>query len=169
VQLLRLPVPEFITRCLKTPGVTLEQATAFQAKFWRLHIDSQRNKPKASQKEASSETEKDSAENKGLSSRDPRPEMAGVPFKERLRPGMVVSWNPADDTPGFYRLPGRNLIMILSPDGEESYRCAVTVPAIMPGAFEIYLWQQVVASVDTMEAEVLLEYDVGTRYYYENV
>jgi len=39
----------------------------------------------------------------------------------------------------------------------------------MPGAFEIYLWQQVVASVDTMEAEVLLEYDVGTRYYYENV
>ncbi|GKT98948.1 diatom spindle kinesin 1 [Fusarium langsethiae] len=168
-QLLRLPVPEFITRCLKTPGVTLEQATAFQSKFWRLHIDSQRIEPEASQKKASPETEKDSAEDKGLSSRDPRPEMAGVPFKERLRPGMVVSWNPADDTPGFYRLPGRNLVMVLSPEGEESYRCAVTVPAIMPGAFEIYLWQQVVVSVDAMEAEVLLEYDVGTRYYYENV
>ncbi|RFN55376.1 diatom spindle kinesin 1 [Fusarium flagelliforme] len=169
LQLLRLPVPEFITRCLKTPSVTLEQATAFQAKFWRLHIDSQRNKPKAYQKETNAETENDGAENKGLSSRDPRPEMANVPFKERLRPGMVVSWNPADDTPGFYRLPGRNLVMILSSEGEESYRCAVTVPAIMPGAFEIYLWQQVVASADTMEAEVLLEYDVGTRYYYENV
>ena len=95
--------------------------------------------------------------------------MANIPFKERLRPGMVVSWNPSDDTPGFYRLPGRNLAMILSPEGEETYRCAVAVPAIMPGAFEVYLWQQVVASVDTMEAEVLLEYDVGTRYYYENV
>ena len=128
-----------------------------------------RNKPKTYQKEASTETEKDGIENKGLSSRDPRPEMANVPFKERLRPGMVVSWNPADDTPGFYRLPGRNLVMILSPEGEETYRCAVAVPAIMPGAFEIYLWQQVVASVNTMEAEVLLEYDVGTRYYYENV
>ncbi|KAM0505750.1 hypothetical protein ACHAP8_001982 [Fusarium lateritium] len=169
VQLLRLPVPEFITRCLKTPGVTLEQATAFQAKFWRLHIDSQRSKPNASQKKASLETEKDSPESKGLSSSDPRLEMVGVPFKDRLRPGMVVSWNPADDTPGFYRLPGRNLVMILSPEGEGSFRCAVTVPAIMPGAFEIYLWQQVVASVDSMQTEVLLEYDVGTRYYYENV
>jgi kinesin family protein 2/24 len=172
VQLLRLPVPEFITRCLKTPDVTLEQATAFQAKFWRLHIDSQRaanNKSKAAHKEVQLGAETDEAEKQGLSSRDPRPEMAEVPFKERLRSGMVVSWNPADDTPGFYRLPGRNLIMILSPEDEGGYRCAVTVPAIMPGAFEIYLWQQVVALVDTMEVEVLLEYDPGTRYYYENV
>ncbi|KAF5548715.1 diatom spindle kinesin 1 [Fusarium mexicanum] len=169
-QLLRLPVPEFITRCLKTPGATLEQATAFQAKFWRLHIDSQRaanNKPKATQKDVKSE--KEEAGKQGLSSQDPRPEMANVPFKERLRPGMVVSWNPSDDTPGFYRLPGRNLVMILSPEGEGTFRCAVTVPAIMSGAFEIYIWQQVVAQADTMEAEVLLEYDPGTRYYYENV
>ncbi|KAG5790966.1 hypothetical protein H9Q69_009983 [Fusarium xylarioides] len=170
IQLLRLPAPEFITRCLKTPGVTLEQATAFQAKFWRLHIDSQRaanNKPKATQKDA--KPEKEEAGKQGLSSQDPRHEMADVPFKERLRPGMVVSWNPSDDTLGFYRLPGRNLVMILSPEGEGTFRCAVAVPAIMPGAFEIYLWQQVVAQVDTMEAEILLEYDSGTRYYYENV
>ncbi|KAF5660397.1 diatom spindle kinesin 1 [Fusarium heterosporum] len=170
-QLLRLPIPEFITRCLKTPDVTLEQATAFQAKFWRLHIDSQRaaNKAKSNQKEVEPGPETDEAEKQGFSSRDPRPEMASIPFRERLRPGMVVSWNPADDTPGFYRLPGRNLIMILSPESEGRYRCAVAVPAIMPGAFEIYLWRQVVALVDTMEAEVLLEYEPGTRYYYENV
>ncbi|KAF4336817.1 diatom spindle kinesin 1 [Fusarium beomiforme] len=170
IQLLRLPAPEFITRCLKTPGVTLEQATAFQAKIWRLHIDSQRaanNKPKMNHKEVKSE--KEGAGKQGLSSQDPRPEMADIPFKERLRPGMVVSWNPSDDTSGFYRLPGRNLIMILCPEAEGTYRCAVTVPAIMPGAFEIYLWQQVVAPIDTLEAEVLLEYDPGTRYYYENV
>ncbi|KAF5025969.1 hypothetical protein F66182_1937 [Fusarium sp. NRRL 66182] len=172
LQLLRLPVPEFITRCLKTPDVTLEQATAFQSKFWRLHIDSQRaanSKPKASQKGAKAETEADGFEKHGLSSRDPRPEMADVFFKERLRSGMVVSWNPPDDTPGFHRLPGRNLIMILSPESEGNYRCAVTVPAIMPGAFEIYLWLQVVATADVMETEVLLEYDVGTRYYFETL
>ncbi|KAJ4255435.1 hypothetical protein NW762_009430 [Fusarium torreyae] len=172
IQLLRLPVPEFITRCLKTPDVTLEQATAFQAKFWRLHIDSQRTsntKAKSNQKEAKTETEADGPEKHGLSSRDPRPEMADIPFKERLRPGMVVSWNPADDTPGFYRLPGRNLVTILSPEDQGNYRCAVVVPAIMPGAFEIYLWRQVVAPVDVMEAEVFLDYDAGTRYYYENV
>ncbi|KAF4990720.1 hypothetical protein FGRMN_8305 [Fusarium graminum] len=171
VQLLRLPIPEFITRCLRTPDVTLEQATAFQAKFWRLHVDSQRiaNKAKSHQKEVEPGPETHEAERQGFSSRDPRTDMASIPFRERLRPGMVVSWNPADDTPGFYRLPGRNLIMILSHESEGSYRCAVTVPAIMPGAFEIYLWRQVVALVDTMEAEVLLEYEPGTRYYYENV
>ncbi|KAM0196954.1 hypothetical protein ACHAPA_006131 [Fusarium lateritium] len=172
VQLLRLPVPEFITRCLKTPDVTLEQATAFQGKFWRLHIDSQRasnNKSTTSQKVAQPATESDEPEKEGLSSRDLRPEMAEVPFKERLRPGMVVSWKPADDTPGFWPLPGRNLIMLLSPEGEGGYRCAITVPAIMSGAFEIYLWHQVVAPVDTMQTEVLLEYDAGTRYYYENI
>ncbi|KAF4450841.1 hypothetical protein F53441_6064 [Fusarium austroafricanum] len=170
IQLLRLPVPEFISRCLKTPGVTLEQATAFQAKFWRLHIDSQRavnNKSKTSQRGAKPET--DDAESHGLSSQDPRPEMADVPFKERLRPGMVVSWNPPQDAPGFYHLPGRNLLTILSPEAEGSYRCAATLPAIMPGAFEIHLWQQIVASADTIKTEVLLEYDPATRYYYENV
>ncbi|KAJ3531461.1 hypothetical protein NM208_g8867 [Fusarium decemcellulare] len=174
-QLLRLPVPEFITRCLKTPDVSMEQATALQSKFWRLHVDSQRSsniKRKTGDKDTEAKADSDGPDKAGLSSRDPRPEMAQVPFKERIRPGMVVSWNPADDTPGFYRLPGRNLVMILSPETgvrESSYRCAVVVPAIMPGAFEMYLWQQVVATTDVMEGEVLLEYDVGTRYYYETV
>ncbi|KAJ4250723.1 hypothetical protein NW757_006924 [Fusarium falciforme] len=171
-QLLRLPVPEFITRCLKTPDVTMEQATAFQSKFWRLHVDSQRPtnvKPKAEQKDTNSEAPSDKPGQHGLSSRDPRPEMSQVPFKERIRPGMVVSWNPPDGTPGFYRLPGRNLVTILSPEDETSYRCASVVPGVIPGAFEVYLWQQVVAKVEHMETEVLLEYDVATRYYYETL
>jgi hypothetical protein len=29
------------------------------------------------------------------------------------------------------------------------------------------VWQQFVAAVDRMLAEVVIEYDVGTRYYYE--
>ncbi|KAI8659679.1 Kinesin motor domain-containing protein [Fusarium sp. Ph1] len=171
-QLLRLPVPEFITRCLKTPDVTMEQATAFQSKFWRLHVDSQRPtnvKPKAEQKDTNTDAPSDKPGQHGLSSRDPRPEMSQVPFKERIRPGMVVSWNPPDDTPGFYRLPGRNLVTVLSPEDETRYRCASVVPGVMPGAFEVYLWQQVVVKVEHMEAEVLLEYDVATRYYYETL
>ncbi|KAF3360961.1 hypothetical protein VdG1_00970 [Verticillium dahliae VDG1] len=36
-QLLRLLAAEFLTRCLRSPGVTDDQARAFQAKFWRLH------------------------------------------------------------------------------------------------------------------------------------
>ncbi|KAJ4187176.1 hypothetical protein NW767_006381 [Fusarium falciforme] len=147
-QLLRLPVPEFITRCLKTPDVTMEQATAFQSKFWRLHT---------------------SLVSTAFPVEIRDPEMSQVPFKERIRPGMVVSWNPPDGTPGFYRLPGRNLVTILSPEDETSYRCASVVPGVMPGAFEVYLWQQVVAKVEHMETEVLLEYDVATRYYYETL
>lgn len=150
----------------------MEQATAFQSKFWRLHVDSQRPtnvKPKAEQKDTDGEAPSDKPDQHGLSSRDPRPEMSQIPFKERIRPGMVVSWNPPDDTEGFYRLPGRNLVTILSVEDETSYRCASVVPGVMPGAFEVYLWQQVVAKVEHMEAEVLLEYDVATRYYYETL
>lgn len=172
-QLIRLPVPEFLKRCLKTPQVTQEQAVAFQAKFWRLHIDSQRSgniKPKA----ASSANDAEHPEKIGLSSKETRREFAGLDFKQRIRPGMAVSWNPSDDNiEGYYRLPGRNIVLVLSleksREGEGSYRCAAVVPAIMPGAFEVYLWQQVVVPVETMEAEVLLEYDVGTRYYYETL
>ncbi|KAL4926206.1 P-loop containing nucleoside triphosphate hydrolase protein [Aspergillus undulatus] len=42
-QLLRLPVDEFVKRCLNTPDVTEEQAKAFHAKLWALHVKSQRN------------------------------------------------------------------------------------------------------------------------------
>ncbi|KAH6891527.1 P-loop containing nucleoside triphosphate hydrolase protein [Thelonectria olida] len=181
-QLLRLPVPEFLMRCLKTPGVTQEQATAFQAKFWRLHVDSSGSgstKPSTTSKSNTTASQVSAEEeHKGLSSHDARPDAANIPFKERIRPGMIVSWNPPDDTPGHYRLPGRNLVMVMAPerssDQDQSgdgvtYRCSVVVPAVMPGAFEVYLWQQVLVPTSTIEAEVLLEYDVATRYYYETV
>ncbi|KAJ5729754.1 P-loop containing nucleoside triphosphate hydrolase protein [Penicillium malachiteum] len=41
-QLLRLPAEEFVQRCLKSDGVTKDQADAFHAKLWKLHIDSRR-------------------------------------------------------------------------------------------------------------------------------
>ncbi|KAM0276618.1 hypothetical protein ACHAQH_006575 [Verticillium albo-atrum] len=162
-QLLRLPVPEFLTRCLRSPGVTEDQARAFQAKFWRLHVDSQR-----ASATAPAEKPNDAAPEKtGMSSVDPRPEMAGVPFKERMRPGLVVAFDPPADMP--MRLPGRNLAVVLGAEGEGRYNCARVTPGFMPNAFEVGLWRQVVVPVERMEAEVLLEYDVATRYYYETL
>ncbi|KAM0434137.1 hypothetical protein ACHAPT_004082 [Fusarium lateritium] len=155
--LLRFSASKFITRCLKTPHTTMEQATAFYAKFWRLHADSHgTRRPKIQQE--------------GYCSKDTRPEMAEVPFKERIRPGMVVNWNPPDDnTLGFNRLPGRNLVVVLAPEDEVSYRCASVVPGEGNDTFTVMLWQQVVAKVQHMEAEVLLEYDTGSRYFWETL
>jgi kinesin family member 2/24 len=99
-QLLRLPAAEIESRCLKTPGVSVEQAKAFRSKLWQIHIDSQRvgdtlNTPAPNPSES---TEPDAILSRlglasRLSSRDMDPTATAVPFKERIRPGMVVSWN----------------------------------------------------------------------------
>ncbi|EGY16470.1 hypothetical protein VD0002_g519 [Verticillium dahliae] len=164
-QLLRLVAAEFLTRCLRSPGVTDEQARAFQAKFWRLHVDSQRATATPVDAKAAAAPEKT-----GLSSADPRPDMAGVPFTERIRPGLVVAFDPPADMP--MPLPGRNLAVVLGADGARAqgrYTCARVTPGFMPNAFEVCLWRQVVVPVERMVAEVLLEYDVATRYYYETL
>ncbi|OQE43574.1 hypothetical protein PENCOP_c003G04324 [Penicillium coprophilum] len=41
-QLLAIPLNKFVARCLRTQGVTDNQAKAFHAKLWCLHIDSTR-------------------------------------------------------------------------------------------------------------------------------
>jgi kinesin family protein 2/24 len=106
------------------------------------------------------------------SSRDARPEMAGVPFKERIRPGMVVSWEPPSDAPAYIRGAGRCICVVLAKEeasAETAYRCALVNPGLMPGAFEVNMWRQWVVKMDQMTAEVLLDYDAATRYYYESV
>ncbi|KAL0940302.1 kinesin motor domain containing protein [Colletotrichum truncatum] len=188
-QLLRLPTPEFLTRCLKSPGVTEDQARAFEAKFWRLHIDSQ----KASSKTVEPKTEEEPqskavatmSRNQLLaSSIDLDPNAAQVPFKERIRPGMVVRWNPPAGFSGT--LPGLNMVAILCPqsaagthardlDGNlvlragsepegKKYLCAMVLPGFMADSYELSMWRQVVVDVEQMEAEVFLEYDSATRY-----
>ena len=121
------------------------------------------------------------------SSRDPDAKAIAFSFKERIRPGMAVSWTPP---PGFpMSLPGMNMVLILSPasavgedvrdafgkkikpeEGDEAaqgkYLCAMVTPAVMAEAYDVHLWRQVVVNVDSMDAEVILEYDVATRYYY---
>ncbi|KAK4675091.1 hypothetical protein QC764_501450 [Podospora pseudoanserina] len=98
-QLLRLPVGEFVERCLKTPGVTMEQATTFQSKFWQLHVDnlrsqssSQHSKEKPEVKLTRMERLYSSADIEGP------PHARDVPFKERIRPGMVVSYRSVGKT-----------------------------------------------------------------------
>lgn len=40
---------------------------------------------------------------------------------------------------------------------------------MLPGSFGISPWRQVVVRVEEMEAEVLMEWDEATRYYYMTV
>lgn len=199
-QLLRLPAPEFEARSMKSPGVTTEQARAFRSKLWQLHVDSQRASQQDETISAAESTQPDSilghltmAERS--SSRELDPKLSTLPFKERIRPGMVVSWTPPPNYP--LALPGGlNLIMVLCPAGSaghaaksvfgsqvsstsggqvetmnvdgksERYLCALIMPGFMSETYEINLWRQVVVDAGAMNAEVCLEYDSATRYYY---
>ncbi|KAK2004332.1 P-loop containing nucleoside triphosphate hydrolase protein, partial [Colletotrichum falcatum] len=193
--LLRLPTPEFLTRCLKTPGVSSDQARAFQAKLWRLHVDSQKSGTKPPEVKIPGDSPAEGAGRKSAvdqqvlsSSADPDPKAAETPFKERIRPGMVVRWSPP---PTFsLGIDGMNMAVVLSPrsavrpnvrdvsgelindaskgEGDE-YLCAMVLPGFMADSYELSMWRQVVVDVDQMEAEVLLEYDAATRYYYMTV
>ena len=62
---------------------------------------------------------------------------------------------------------------VVNPGGEgaegEAYLCAYVAPALLPGSFGISLWRQGVVRVADMEAEVLMEWDEATRYYYMTV
>ncbi|KAK0114313.1 hypothetical protein ONS95_013807 [Cadophora gregata] len=89
IQICRLPKGEFVTRCLKTPGVTEEQARAFYDKFWRLHIDSRKvlsstsNKTKGVQAKVPDIQTQKSEDGSGK-------DTASVPFQQRLCPGMFI-------------------------------------------------------------------------------
>lgn len=200
-QLLRLPVVDFERRCLKTPGVSTQQAKAFRSKLWQMHVDSQRSDDKSNTPQLNSKgsTESDTMLSRlGLSnassSRDANPTATEIPFKERIRPSMVVSWN---DPPGHNSkidIPGGiKLATVLCPveavqetvkggfehaldfTGSDTktngprYLCALITPGQTADAYELNLWRQIIIDVSMMESEVILEYDTGTRYYYMSV
>ncbi|KAL2820959.1 P-loop containing nucleoside triphosphate hydrolase protein [Aspergillus cavernicola] len=182
LQLLRLPLENFVQRCLKSPDATEEQAKALHAKLWAMHVKSQRP--------SSSKAETDLLSEKFSSSREQSADRASLPFKDRIRPGMVIRWVPPEGFP--LRLPEQNnLALVLTPrqgtatttttlcrDGfkdvenagdqskEDRYLCAMVFPGALANAYEVNLWRQVLIHVDMMEAEVVLEYDNATRYYY---
>lgn len=198
--LLRLPVPEFLSRCLKSPGVSPEQAQAFQTKFWKLHVDSQRGSSGAAGASADHPVEEPAAAaaapRQALldSSADPDPDAASIPFQQRIRPGSVFRWKAPREYASF-AAGGKSLAMVLCPThavnasvrdamgvqvnpggcvepegrGEEAYLCAVVTPSLLPGSYEVSLWRQVVVTLEQMEAEVILEWDSASRYYYMTV
>lgn len=185
---------------MKTPGVSTEQAKAFRSKLWQLHIDSQRASQQGQDIPATESFEPDTilghltmAERS--SSREPDPKMANLPFKERIRPEMVVSWTPPADF--ALGLPsGLDLVMVLCPShaaghaaknvfgsrvdsagvdqgktmssegGSKQYLCALIMPGLMSETYEVNLWRQVVVDTRAMNAGVCLEYDSAMRYYY---
>ncbi|TEA22536.1 Diatom spindle kinesin-1 [Colletotrichum sidae] len=188
-QLLRLPTAEFLARCLKSSEISSDQARAFQAKLWRLHVDSQKAAATRSMISNGEQPQQKTRSRQELlsSSIDPDEKANSIPFKERIRPGMVVRWNPP---PAFsMRLQGLNMVLVMCPqanaglsardlsgnpvlgrraddNSQGKYLCAMVVPGLMTDSYELSPWRQVVVDVDQMEAEVLLEYDAATRYYH---
>lgn len=195
-QLLKLPETTFEQRCMNTPGVTVEQAKSFRSKLWQMHIDSQHAAEPAVPTSALEDTGPDTILGhlnlaSQVSSRDPDQDLLSVPFKDRLRPGMVVKCNLKRWVP---MLGESGMVVILCPASavgshvkdfegksvslggstdrkaegatEEQFLCAIINPGIMQGAYEISLWRQTCVSIAEMDAEVILEYDAATRYYY---
>lgn len=187
-----------------TPGVTPEQARAMHAKLWQMHVDSQRtggsSTPIMSNSGDSTELKHGQSQtgSKRSSSRPVDPSAARVPFKDRIRSGMVVSWSEVPSRPNANTSADLNLAIVLCPadsntcNGAEvpktavnpqsaeraktgprksrsQYLCARVVPGSSAGAYEVSLWEQVILDVDMMQKEVILEYDAGTRYYYISV
>ncbi|KAK1757109.1 hypothetical protein QBC47DRAFT_342142 [Echria macrotheca] len=200
-QLLRLPVPEFLTRCLRSSDATEEQAQAFHTKLWKLHVDSQRataatapSTTKSAFTPSSSTAAADpemSRLERLASSADPEPDSSAIPFRDRIRPGMVIAYRP--DTVPFQgaQFGARNYAMVMAPavslgdrvcdirgnrvntqqtsDDKPKYLCAIFTPGLMTGSFTLHVWHQVVIGVDEMEDEALMEFDYATRYFYLTV
>ncbi|OBT44863.1 hypothetical protein VE00_05013 [Pseudogymnoascus sp. WSF 3629] len=163
-QLCKLPKGEFVARCLKSADISPEHARAFYDKMWRLHIDS-RSARNAASEAAPAVLPGDAPATK-----------SDVPFQERLRPGMVVRIKPGF---GGYT----KYYMILSPDGafekdaqsreeimaKKIYICAPVVDAVMADAYNLAMEMPKQVTVDAMEAEVLMEWDSPTRYWFMTI
>jgi kinesin family protein 2/24 len=175
-----MPEPEFLERCMKTSGVGHQQANAFYKKLWRMHVDSHKQNNRPGQQATHDVLRTSSAVPSEVSS---------IPFKERIRPGMVVTYNPHRDT-GMKV----NMAMVHCPDwaietevkdahgkaitrgdiGRRRYLCSMVSPATlkmndpaaMKDAYDVSIWTQFVIDVEDMEAEMILEYDEASRYYY---
>jgi kinesin family member 2/24 len=48
----------------------------------------------------------------------------------------------------------------------KAWLCAKASPGLLPGSYEVHLWQHVVLDASMMIDEVILEYDTNTRYYH---
>lgn len=159
-----------------------------QSKFWGLHVDSQKGlatRTKTTGTKPTGANPEIARMAKLSASADPdRPE---VPFKERIRPGMVVRFEPKREYhansgeaksyamvmsdlvglgAGVRDMKGREVVAAEGEDKGKRFLCAVVGKAPPPGAYNVHLWMQAEVAVEEMMEEVLLEYDEATRYYY---
>ena len=157
IQLCKLPEEEFIKRCLQTDGVTTEHARAFFQKLWRIRIDirAQTSQPTEPTQNANAN---------GIEKAPPK-----LPFKERIEPGMVVRVRPE-----VWAFNGTDKVMVLSPaeakdfegGDERSYICAAVAPGLVPTSYELHVANKKTFKAGDFEVEVLMEYDMATRYYF---
>ena len=92
--LLRLTAAEFDSRCMKAFKVTIEQSRALRARLWRMHIDSKHVDDTLDGPATKPQPPLSKLDHVGkTSSRDMDPKSKTMHFKERIRPGMVVSWS----------------------------------------------------------------------------
>ena len=167
MQLCKLPKGEFVSRCVKSPDTSAEQARLFYDKLWRLHIDSRNLTNHEFQSKPDSDTDKKK-----------QTAVPAIPFKDRLRPGMFVRLK------NRYSPSNERTVMILSNDvwseklglrvekdslPEDRYLCAEVNGGLIPDSYVLSVDRQYVHSVDEMSDEVLLEYDAASRYYFVNL
>ncbi|KAH7379751.1 diatom spindle kinesin 1 [Cadophora sp. MPI-SDFR-AT-0126] len=186
IQICRLPKGEFVSRSLKTPGVTEQQARAFYDKLWCLHIDSRRainsNTANAKKKQAKKPGEELQAK-----------KAAVLPFQQRLRPGMFIERKTSSQylskfmimcPVGAFPTPSQtqnaaqsqqdknpNPKPSIAPTGIElkdgrKFICALVLPSPMGDAYELDVTRQYEVAVDEMEREFEMEYDASSRCYY---
>lgn len=76
------------------------------------------------------------------------------------------------------KMESGDFVMIMSPCSSEDFNnagdhtqfvCVQIGPSVMAGAYELHVVKQIMYSVKDMAAEVLMEYDFATRYYYMNL
>ncbi|KAG4413928.1 hypothetical protein IFR04_012943 [Cadophora malorum] len=188
IQICRLPKGEFVSRCLKTPGVTEQQARAFYDKLWRLHIDSRKALN-------STATKSKGALGKATDSQGNVVEGEGekcstkLPFQQRLRQGMFIERKMSSQylskfmimcPVGAFPTPissststsqGSNPKTSIAPTGIElkdgrKFICALVLPSPMGDAYELDVTRQYEVAVDEMEREFEMEYDASSRCYY---
>ncbi|KAI5455967.1 P-loop containing nucleoside triphosphate hydrolase protein [Mariannaea sp. PMI_226] len=179
-QLLRLSISQFVDRCLMTPGVTPQQAGAFQSKLWLMHVDANdsRHKKKNNNNKtlenpsSSSSLEEVSGNESGISqevsSQEPSQLLRCLDFKQRIRPGMAVQWD-ASQFP--LAQPGMNIAVVLSDERGTRYLCALMTPihTMVNSGYDLQLWKQVVVNVCDMMGEVIMVYDAEARHYFIQV
>lgn len=157
IQTIKMDDMEFVQRCMKTKGVSKEYAQALRSKLWQMHVDSQRPRIKASECDQHKQ------------SSQVRPDIAKIPFKERIRPGMVVRYKPQKP------MPYLTLAMVLCPNwavetdltdmngevvrgerkkGQKRYLCGLVHPDLIQGSYQLDAWKQMLINVEDMEAEV---------------